>query len=165
MDLLAINPGLIFWTIVTFVILLLILKQFVWGPIIEAVDRRESSLQAMYDKAEKAKSEADEMLAQYQQKLDEARTEVNKMIEDGKVQATKTADDITAKARSEAEQVIERAKNEIDAQRKLAVDEIKSQAVNLSLQAAERLIRKELDDADHRKLVEQAIYEIDESKK
>jgi len=120
MDLLAINPGLIFWTVVTFVILFLLLKKFVWGPVLDAVERREQSLKDLFDNAEKNRKEAQELFDRYQ-----------------------------------------RAKSEIDRERQKAVDEIRDQVVKISLKAAERIIKKMINERDHRELIQQAISDID----
>lgn len=161
MDLLAINPGLIFWTAVTFVILLLLLKRFVWGPILDAVDRREQSLKIMSDNAEQSRKEAQELLERYERKLAQARKDVNKIIEEGKSKAGKSTDEIIAKARTEAGDLLERAKVEISRERDTAAAEIREHVVKISLKAAERLIQKTLQERDHRQFIEQAISEID----
>ena len=164
-SLLSINPGLIFWTIVTFVVLLLLLKKFVWGPIIDAVDRRESSVKEMLDGAENARNEAQEILKKYEDQLSVARDEVNRMIEDGKTRAGKAGDEIIGKAKNEADQIIERAKTEITREREKAVQELKAQVVKISLAAAERLIERNLAEKDHRDLIEQTISEMDKKMK
>ncbi len=160
-SLLSVSPGLIFWTVVTFVILLLLLKKFVWGPIIDAVDRREKSLKEMFDGAENARDEARELLKRYEDQLAQARSDVNQMIEEGKGKAGKAGDEIIGKASSEAEQILERAKAEISRERQKAVEELKAQVVKISLAAAERLIERNLAEHDHRSLIEQTISDID----
>ena len=164
-SLLSINPGLIFWTIVTFVVLLLLLKKFVWGPIIDAVDRRESSVKEMLDGAENARNEAQEILKKYEDQLSGARDDVNRMIEDGKTRAGKAGDEIIGKAKNAADQIIERAKTEITREREKAVQELKAQVVKISLAAAERLIERNLSEKDHRDLIEQTISEMDKEMK
>ena len=164
-SLLSVSPGLIFWTVVTFVILLLLLKKFVWGPIIDAVDRREKSLKDMFDGAENARDEAQELLKRYEDQLAQARNDVNQMIEEGKGKAGKAGDEIIGKASSEADQIIERAKAEISRERQKAVEELKAQVVKISLAAAERLIERDLAEQDHRGLIEQTISDIDRKMK
>lgn len=164
-NLLSVNPGLIFWTIITFLVLLLLLKKFVWGPIIDAVDRREQSIKEMIDKAEKTRNEAQEILRSYEDKLAGARDEVNKLIEDGKARAGKAGDELISKAKSEAELQVERAKSEITRERHKAVEELKAQVVKISLSAASRLIKRNLAEQDHRDLIEQTISEIDREMK
>ena len=164
-SLLQVNPGLIIWTAVTFLILLVLLKKFVWGPVISAVDRREESLKAMFESAEKAKADSQDLLNKYEQQLAEARDEVNKMIENGKSRAKKTADEVVEKARRESQDMSEKAKAEIVREREAAIAEIKDQMVRISLKAAERLISKKLEEADHRAFIERAIAEIDEEVK
>lgn len=164
-SLLSVNPGLIFWTLVTFVILMLLLKKFVWGPIIAAVERREDSLKEMFDGAENAKNEAQQLLKNYEDQLAGARDDMNKIIEEGKTKAGKASDEIIGKANSEADQLIERAKAEINRERQKAVEELKAQVVKISLAAAERVIERNLAEQDHRNLIEQTISEIDRKMK
>jgi F-type H+-transporting ATPase subunit b len=164
-SLLQVNPGLIIWTVVTFLILLVLLKKFVWGPVIAAVDRREESLKEMFDSAEKSKDEAKELLEKYEQQLAEAREEVNRMIDDGKSRAKKTADEIVEKARRESVDMSEKAKAEIVRERDKATAEIRDDVVRISLKAAEQLISKTLGDTEHREFIEKAIAEIDEEVK
>lgn len=164
-SLLQVNPGLIVWTVVTFLILLVLLKKFVWGPVMAAVDRREESLKAMFESAEKAKRDAEELLKKYEQHLAEARDEVNRMIEDGKSRAKKTADEVVEKARLESQDMSEKAKAEIIRERENAISEIRDHMVRISLKAAEQLIEKTLVEADHRAFIEKAIAEIDEEVK
>jgi len=161
MDLLAINPGLIFWTAVTFVIFFLLLRKFVWGPILDAVDRREQSLKIMFDNAEQAKNEAQELLERYEGQLAQARKDVDKIIEEGKSKAGKSAEEIMAKTKTEAADLLEKAKVEISRERDQAAAEIREQVVKISLRAAERLIQRTLEERDHRQFIKQAISEID----
>jgi len=161
MDLLAINPGLIFWTVVTFVILFLLLKKFVWGPVLDAVERREQSLKDLFDNAEKNRKEAQELFDRYQEQLRQARIEVNKMLEDSKSRAFRTSEEVIQRARREADDLIQRAKSEIDRERQKAVDGIRDQVVKISLKAAERIIKKMINERDHRELIQQAISDID----
>lgn len=160
-SLLEINPGLVVWTLVTFVALLLILKKFVWGPILAAVDRREESLKQMFESAEKAKLQAQQLLESYEKQLAAAREEVEKIIENGKIRAGKAADGIIAQAHEESRELVERAKAEIIRERDEAAARIRSEVVRISLEAAERLIVKTLDEADHRRFIEQTIAEIE----
>ena len=160
-SLLEINPGLMVWTLVTFVALLLILKKFVWGPILAAVDRREESLRQMFEAAEKAKLQAQQLIESYEQQLAAAREEVDKIIENGKIRAGKAADGIIAQAHEESRDLVERAKAEIIRERDEAAAQIRDGVVKISLEAAERLIMKTLEEADHRRFIEQTIAEIE----
>jgi len=160
-SLLEINPGLVVWTLVTFVALLLILKKFVWGPILAAVDRREESLKQMFESAEKAKLQAQQLLESYEKQLAAAREEVEKIIENGKIRAGKAADEIIAQAHEESRELVERAKAEIIRERDEAAAQIRNEVVRISLEAAERLIMKSLEEADHRRFIEQTIADIE----
>ena len=102
-SLLSVNPGLIFWTLITFVVLLLLLAKFVWGPIIAAVERRENSFKEMFDGAENAKNEAQQLLKNYEDQLAGARDDMNQILEEGKTKAGKVSDEIIGKANSEVD--------------------------------------------------------------
>lgn len=164
-SLLSVNPGLIFWTLVTFVVLLMLLKKFVWGPIIDAVERREDSFKEMFEGAENAKNEAQQLLKRYEDQLAGARNDMNQLIEEGKVRAGKAGDEIIGKASSEAKQLVEEAKAEITRERQKAIEELKAQVVKISLAAAERVIERNLAEQDHRNLIQQTISEIDRKMK
>ena len=165
MDLLNVHSGLLIWTIVTFLILLWLLKKFVWGPIIDAVERREQSLKQMHDGAEKARDEAKQLLSRYEEQLAGAREDVNRLIEEGKARAEKVGDEIKGSANSEADLIIARAKAEITRERQKAVAELKAQVIKISLATAERLLERSLAEQDHRDLIEQTISEIDKKMK
>ncbi len=164
-SLLQLSPGLAIWSGITFLILLVLLKKYVWGPVIAAVDRREESLKEMFDSAEKARSEARELLQKHEQQLADARDEVNGIIDDGKSRAKKTADEIVEKARRESLDMSEKAKAEIVREREKATAEIRDSVVRISLKAAEQLISKKFEDAEHREFIEKAIAQIDEEVK
>lgn len=164
-SLLQLSPGLAIWSGITFLILLVLLKKYVWGPVIAAVDRREESLKEMFDFALKTRGEAGQLLEKYEQQLADARDEVNRIIDDGKSRAKKTADEIVEKSRRESLDMSEKAKAEIVREREKATAEIRESVVRISLKAAEQLISKKFEDAEHREFIEKAIAQIDEEVK
>jgi F-type H+-transporting ATPase subunit b len=161
MDLLTPNVGLAVWTILTFLIVLLILRRYAWKPILDAMEARERGIQRLIDDAEQARAEADRLLQQYRKQLEEARAEGARILAEGKAAAEHVREEMLGRAKADAEAVIARASHEIDLERQKALAEIKEQAVELAIGAASRVIEEELNEERHRRLVEQYLKEIE----
>jgi len=163
-NILDVNSGLIFWTILTFVILFLILKKFAWKPILEALERREKAIKESLDEAARTRDESQKLFQEYKVKLDKAGAEAKKLLEEGRAMGETVKREIVAKAKQEADEIIARGKHEIGLERDKAVSEIRKHAVDLSLAAASKIIRKSLTDEDHKQFVLEAIQDIEEMK-
>ncbi|HUP01866.1 MAG TPA: F0F1 ATP synthase subunit B [Gemmatimonadota bacterium] len=162
MNLLTPDPGLIFWTIVTFALLLAILWKFAWNPILGALDAREQAIQKTIDDAERLQEEAGKLLEEHRAQLAQARTEGNRILDEARQAGEHMKSDIMEKARSEAEKVIERAHRQLELETEQALQTIRGQTADLVLRAAEKVLERSLTDADHRRLAEEAIAEIAE---
>jgi len=162
MDLLTPNVGLIFWTALTFILLLLILKKLAWKPILEALDARERRIKESLDKAAAAQRDAEKTLAEYRKMLEQARQEAQEIINRSRKTAETTKEEILAKSQEEAQRLLQRAKREITLEREKAIEEIKRKAVDLSLAMASKVIRKSLTPENHRELIEQSLEEMGE---
>ncbi|MCP4547949.1 MAG: F0F1 ATP synthase subunit B [bacterium] len=160
-DLLAVDPGLIFWTVLTFVCLLLLLRKTAWGPIIEGLDRREESIRNSINEAERANEEGKKLLEQQQAELATARQEAQKIIEKGTVAAKAMRDDIIAKAQSEAGDLLEAARHEIQLETGKARDALRKDIVGLSLDIAGKVLERSLDDSDHERLAKEFMAQAD----
>ncbi len=160
MDLLAADPGLIFWTIVTFLLLLGILWKFAWNPILGALDAREMAIQKTIDDAERLQAEAEAVLEEHQQRLAEARAEGNRILDEARQAGEHMKKDILEKARGESEKVLERAHRQMELETEQAIQTIRTQAADLALRAAEKVLERSLNDADHRRLADQALAEL-----
>jgi F-type H+-transporting ATPase subunit b len=125
------------------------------------MEARERGIQRLIDDAEGARAEADELLKQYQRQLEEARAEGARILAEGKSAAEHLREELLASAQKDAEAIVARAGREIDMERLKALTEIKEQAVDLAIAAASKVIDAELDDARHRKLVEEYLREIE----
>ncbi len=162
--LITINPGLVIWTVITFVLLVFILKKFAWGPILTALDRREKSIQDNVVQAQKSREEAEKLLSDYQQKLDSARDDVRKIIEEGRQKGERAREELLEQARREYDEQLARAKKEIELARKKAVDDVRKYVVDLTLDMASKVTGKMLTDEDHRKLALDTLAEADKLK-
>lgn len=149
----AINPGVSIWTLVVFLLLVVVLAKTAWPAILKAVEEREKKIQAQLDQAEKANQEAQRVLADYQQKLAAARNEAQELLAAGRQAAEKVREEIAARARAEHEELIDRARREIVAEREKALAELRGEAVELSLAAASKVLERNLDSEADRQLV------------
>lgn len=159
-NLLAVEPGLLFWSAVTFLILLFILYKLAWKPILSAIDNREKHIQESIQRAEDAQKKAEENLNSYKRIMEDARKESQEILEKGKKTAETLRADILAKANEESARLIEKAKKEISLEREKALQEIRNLAVDLSLSAASKLMQRSIGGDDHERIVERYIKEM-----
>jgi F-type H+-transporting ATPase subunit b len=145
--------GTIIWTLVTFAILLVLLRKFAWGPLLALLDEREKTVKDSLEAAERARAEADETLRRNQEILAGARRETQALLEQGRRESETLRAEILAQARQEALDLVEQGKRPIQFEQKQAFDSLRRQVADLAIGAAERLIHSELDDAKHRELV------------
>ena len=162
--LLKVDPGLFLWTIITFLVLLLILWKTAWKPIVEALESRSEKVRGDVEKAEKARFESEELLAQHKAMTDNAKEESRKIIEESKSHAEKMKNDILDKAQEEAQEIIVKAKKEINIAKDKALSELQVEVVNLSTDIAAKIIARELNPEDQIALVEEALNNLDKMK-
>ena len=160
MDLLQPEPGLIFWTAVTFALVLGILWKFAWNPILGALEAREEAIRKTIDDAERLQSEAKTLLERHEAKLAEARAEGNRILDEARHAGDRLKTDVMDKARAEAEQVMARAHRQLELETDQALETIRTEAAGLAVKAAEKVIQRSLTDDDHQRFAEQAVAEI-----
>jgi len=154
---LSFDPGLFMWTIVTFLIVLMLLKWKAWGPLMSVLDKRAEDIKNALSAADRAKEDAEKASQDYEKLVQKARIEGQQIITDSKAAGEKVKNDIESVARENAEKMIGKAKTQIEAESQKALQEIKSSVVDLSIEAAEKIIEKNLDSEDNRKLVEKTL--------
>lgn len=161
---LAPYPGLMFWTIVAFVLAMWVLKRFAFGPIQEALDKRRATINGALEQAERLRGESEELLATYEQKLASARGEADGIIE----RARSTGDEISARLKAEAEQhkqeQLAQTRHQVQAEVERAMGDIRAAIADMTVTAAEKVLKGSLDQAQHQQLVEQAVAELDFSR-
>ena len=147
--------GLLFWTGISFLILLFILRKFAWKPILGAVNTREQSIQDALASAEAAKREMENLKADNERILQEARAEREAMMKEAREIKAKMISDAKEDAKESADKMIVQAQAAIESEKKAAVAELKSQVASLSVEIAEKVVKHELSDKDKQlKLVE-----------
>lgn len=152
--------GLFFWQTILFLALVFLLKKFAWKPILDSVNEREEGIKKALDSAEKAKLEMENLQADNQKLLKEARLERETMLKEARDIKAKIISDAKDEAQSQANKMIEQAQSAIESEKKAAMIELKNQVASLSLEIAEKVVRKELSNKDSQiKLVESMLGE------
>ncbi len=155
------NLGLMIWTLLAFGITLLILRKLAFPRIAEALDKRRRAIEDSIEASERTRKEADDILAEYRKRLSEAREQSEDIV----ARARKAADRVESEAKEDGkqqrEEMIERAKREIQHETQRALRELRQEVADMTVMATERVTRKSLDDDDHRRLVEEALTDLD----
>lgn len=159
-SLIDVNPGLIFWTVITFVLLLVLLRKIAWKPILTALDQREAAIKESLDQAEKAKNEAQQILYENQASLSKAAEESKKIVEQGRLYAEKLKDQMLKESKEQAQKIIDEASAEIQRKKDEAFGELKTQVADLVIQAAEKVLGETVDKNLHKKIADKYINEI-----
>jgi F-type H+-transporting ATPase subunit b len=159
--LIQVIPGLMIWTIVSFLITLWVLKRYAFGPIQKLIDDRREKIRTSLEEADNARNEARALLEEHRQLIGQAKGDAEGIL----AEARRIADANTARQRTELEEDrqrrLEETKRQIDQATTQALNDIKQQVGILSLLAAEKITRKTLTDADQQRLVDEALAEID----
>lgn len=159
-NLLSPNGGLMFWTLLIFIVLLIVLSRFAFKPLVAAVEAREAALEAAINKAQQDREAASKLLAEQVAQLEAARAEAQKYIADGRATSEKLKASMLEDTRAQQQEMIERAKRDIENEKQRAISDLRREAVDLALAGAGKLIAKNLDDASNRKLVEDFLASI-----
>ena len=146
MDLVTPNLGLVFWTTLCFAILLFILGKFAWKPILASISEREKSIESALSMAEAAKEEMARLTSENDALLKQARIERDQILREAKQMKDFIINEAKDAANAEGTRIIERAKLEIDNQKALAMADVKNQVATLSIEIAEKILRKQFED-------------------
>jgi F-type H+-transporting ATPase subunit b len=152
------------FTIITFLIVLAILGKVVWPKILGALDERQNKIRAEIQAAEDARKQAAAALERYEKSLAEARAEAQQLIEKTKAEQSTLAADLRAKADAELTLLRERAQRDIEAAKKQAVSEIYAQAASLATDLAAKILKREINAADQRRLVDESLGQLESTR-
>jgi F-type H+-transporting ATPase subunit b len=158
--LLSLSTGLMAWTLILFVVVFLILSKFAFGPITKAVADREKALLDAIEAAKKDRDEAAALLAEHKKKIESARDEAQRFIAEGRTQAEKLKAEMLEQTQAQQKDLMDRARRDIESEKTKAIDELRKEAIDLALAGASKVIEKNLDDAQNRKLVESYLSSI-----
>ncbi len=159
-SLIDVNPGLIFWTVITFVVLMIVLKKVAWKPILAALDQREAAIKESLEKAEKAREEAQKVLDKNQANIAQAEEESKKIIDQSRAYAEKLKDQMMRDSKEQAKKIVDDAASEIERKKEAAFNELKNQVAEIAINAAEKILRESLDKESNKKIVDKYISDI-----
>jgi F-type H+-transporting ATPase subunit b len=161
MDLLFdINPGLILWTIISFLVLSILLAKFAWKPILKVLGDREDSIRSALEEAQQARAQAAEMIKQNEKNLARAEEEYQKMIREGRAFAEKLKEEIVAKAKLQAQLELQQASDEIQRSVEAAKLQLRTEVADLAIKATEKILEETLDEKRQRKLVDSVLHQL-----
>jgi F-type H+-transporting ATPase subunit b len=150
------------WTLLIFLLVILVLGKFAWGPILQVLNNREKFIRDSLAEAKRGREEAKQTLADYTKKLEEAREEATAIVEEGRRDAEEVRKKILAEAKADSAAVTKRARREIEIARDDAVKQLHDHTILLATNIAGKIVRKELSPGDHGELVDQALTEMGE---
>lgn len=154
------RSDLALWSLVTFLLFVLILGKFAWGPMIQGLDNREGRLRGLVAETEDNHRKSQALLAEYEGKLRDAESTVAEMVAEAKRDAERTSSDIVAKAQADIQAMQERAKDEIGRAKDTALTEVFGSVNSQVAAATERVLGRALSDADQDRLIQEALAEI-----
>jgi F-type H+-transporting ATPase subunit b len=159
--LIQVTPGLMIWTIVCFLITLFVLKRFAFGPIQKAIDERRDRIRASLEEADHAREEARRLLEEHRKLISSAQTDAEEILGEARRVADANERRMREELEADRQRRLEETRKQIEAETRRALEQIRLEVVDLSLLAATKVTRKSLDDADHKRLIEEAVGELD----
>ena len=154
------EPGLMIWTVISFFILLILLRKFAYKPLVGMMHKREETIRESIEEAERTRESAEELQEKYKQLIAEARNEAKKIIDEGKVLGEQARKDMITKANEESSQIVKRAQEQITLETERALSELRTQIADLSIAAASKVIERSLSKEDHMNLLEEYVSKI-----
>jgi F-type H+-transporting ATPase subunit b len=155
------SVGLMIWTLLAFGISLTILRKAAFPRIAKALDKRRRAIVDSIESAERTRLEADELLQEYRERLKEAREQAEDIVTRARRASESLQEETKAAAKQQREELMEDTRRDIESETRRALDEIRKEVANLTVLATEKVTRKSLDDDDQRRLVEEALEEVD----
>jgi F-type H+-transporting ATPase subunit b len=155
------SVGLMVWTLFLFGVSMFILYKVAFPRIAEALDRRQRAIEESIDTAERTRHEADDLLAEYRERLTAARGQADEIVARARKAAEQAEADATAAGKARREELLEQARRDIQTETRRAIQEIRAEVADLTILATEKVTRKTLTTEDQRRLVDEAVAELD----
>lgn len=160
----SIAPWTMIFTWINLLILVLVMKKFLFKPIMNMFAQRENEIGSMYEKAETAQKNAEDMESEYTEKLSAAKEEASRIMKDATHEATLRGEQIVFEAQQKASAIVTKANKEIEREKEAAVKEIKEDIASIAVDIAQKVIEKDLTEKDHERLLEEFIESSGEEK-
>ena len=158
------DPGLYVWTIITFLLLLVVFNKLAWQPLKRVLQTREELIRKSLDDAQKARQELERLHVESQRILTEARVHADKILSETRSDANRLRDELKQKAQSEAAGIVKNAERQIEMETARALQQIRTEAVDLSVALASKLLQRNLTKEDNERLIEETFKQIDARK-
>jgi F-type H+-transporting ATPase subunit b len=155
------NLGVMIWTLIAFFLAMFLLSRLAFPRISEALDKRQRAIEDAIDTAERTRTEAERLLGEYRDRLKEARTQADEIVTRARKAAEEQQRESLDAARARREELLEQTRRDVEAETRRAIAELRAEVADLTILATEKVTRKALDAADQRRLVEEAIGELD----
>lgn len=159
--LIQVVPGLMVWTLVAFVICLVVLKKYAFGPVQKGIDARRDHIRSSIDEADRARAEAQKLLEEHRQLIRDAKSEAESILSETRKVADVQQERMREETEEDRQRRLEETKRQIEQATQQALGEIRSEVASLSMLAAEKITRKTLTDKDQQRLIDEALAEID----
>lgn len=156
-----INPGLMIWTVISFVILLVLLGKFAYKPLLGVLEQRERDIRSSIEEAQKTRKEAEDLFENYKRQLAAAQVEAKNIIAEGRGIAENVRKEIIDKASEEANQILKQTKEQIEREKERAITELQGSIADLSITLASKVIQKSLSQEEHLKIIREYMPKIE----
>jgi F-type H+-transporting ATPase subunit b len=153
--------GLMIWTLIAFGATFLILRKYAFPLIVDALEKRRLAIEGSIEEAQQARKEADQLLKEYRERLKEAREQAEDIIVRSRKAAEKFEEESKERSKKDHQEAMERTRREIQAETRRALDEIRKEVADLTIIATEKVARKSLDGEDQKRLIDEALAEVD----
>src|SRR3954470_9081749 len=155
------NVGLMIWTLLAFVVAMLVLRKYAWPAITEALDKRQRAIEESIEVAERTRAEAQQLLQEYRERLREARAQADEIVARARKAGETHERETLEKAKIQREELMAQTRRDIEAETRRAIQDIRNEVADLTVMATEKVTRKSLDEGDQKRLVEEALNELD----
>jgi F-type H+-transporting ATPase subunit b len=159
--LIQVTPGLMIWTIVCFLVTLFVLKRYAFGPIQKTIDERRERIRQSLDEADNAREEARKLLEEHRRLISGAQTDAEEILSEARRVGEANERRMREELEADRQRRLEETRKQIDAETSRALEAIRAEVVDLSMLAASKVTRKSLDDDDQKRLIEEAVGELD----
>jgi F-type H+-transporting ATPase subunit b len=159
--LIKVTPGLMIWTIICFLIALFVLKRYAFGPIQHAIDARRERIRESLDEADRAREEARALLEEHRKLIARAKADAEEILAEARKQSDAQRDRVREETEADRQRRLEETKKQIEGETQRALEQIRAEVAELTIVATSKVTGKVLDRDDHRKLIEDAIGDLD----
>ena len=155
------DPGLFIWTILTFFVLMALLARFAWRPLLQALERRQATIAKSFEDAQHARQELERLNRESAQMMRQARVEAEAVVSRSRSDAEVLREELKQKARAEAAAIVKNAERQIQFETARAIQQVRSEAIDLSVAIASKILRRQVSKEDHEGLVEETLKQVE----